>query len=109
MRIDLPDSEWDAVGRGEISSPDGVKFMRSRTRARRRDCDRYVSSGVPLVRYYWGGLQLEWNAGEDAVRAWQDVRSDVTVDPRPRGDLEWTAGVWTSDDGRRIVLLTGHC
>jgi hypothetical protein len=109
MRIDLPDSEWDAVGRGKISSPDGVTYVRSRTRAKRRDCDRYVGSGVPLVLYYWGGRQLEWNDGEDAVRAWQDVRPDVTVDPRLRGDLEWTAGVWTSEDGRGVILLTGHC
>ncbi len=109
MRTDLPDSAWESIQQGHLTGPDGVTYRRSRTRAKRRDCDRYVDSGVPLVLYYWGGPQLEWNDGLDAAEAWRQARSAVTVDPRPSGDVEWTAGVWTSEDGRRLVLLTGHC
>jgi hypothetical protein len=109
MRTDLPDSAWESVQQGHVTGPDSVIYRRGRTRAKRRDCDRYVESGAPIVLYYAGGLQMEWHDGPDAREAWRQVRPAVTVDPQLRGDVEWTAGVWSSDDGRRLVLLTGHC
>lgn len=109
MRAGLPDDQWDAVEHGEVTGPDGTRYVRSSTRAKRRDCDRYLDSGAPLVLYYWGGRQLDWYDGDDALAAWQQARSAVTQTPRYRGDDEWTAGVWTSDGGQRLVLLTGHC
>ena len=109
VRTDLSEAQWDSVAHGEIVGPDGVKYVRRSTKAKRRACDDLLSSGSPLVLYYWAGGQLDWHDGEDAESAWAATRASVTIEPRLRGDLEWTAGVWQSEDGRALVLLTGHC
>lgn len=101
--------QWDSVARGEIVGPDGVAYARLSTKATRRDCDELLAAGSPLVLHYWAGGQLDWYDGDDAGSAWAGCRTAVTTEPRRRGDLEWTAGVWSSYDGRALVLLTGHC
>lgn len=110
MRVDLAKVQLNAMERGQLVAPDGTVFVRRSTRAKRRACDEAIENGWPLLLYYWAGNQLDWLDGEDAQREWQTVRSRVTVaEPRPRGDLEWTAGFWTADGDRRLVVLTGHC
>jgi hypothetical protein len=109
MHADLAETEWDSVGAGRIDGPDGTTYVRASTRAKRGACDVLIASGSPLVQHYWAGGQLDWYDGDDALAAWASARRQVTQEPRPRGDLEWTAGIWRSDDGRELVLLTGHC
>jgi hypothetical protein len=107
--VDLSEAQWFSVTDGEVMGPDGTRYVRRSTKAKRRACDELLTAGSPLVLYYYGGGQLEWTDGDDATSAWAATRSAVTTEPRLRGDLEWTAGVWQSDDGRALVLLTGHC
>lgn len=109
VRADLSESQWDSVTHGEIIGPDGAKYVRRSTKVKRRDCDDLLNSGSPLVLYYWAGGQLDWHDGDNAGSAWATARASVTTEPRSRGSLEWTAGVWLSEDGRALVLLTGHC
>lgn len=109
MRADLSVSQWDSVTHGEIVGPDGATYVRRSTKAKRRDCDDLLGAGSPLVMYYWAGGQLDWHDGDEAEGAWAAVRGSVTTQPRLRGDVEWTAGVWQTENGRSLVLLTGHC
>ena len=109
VRTDLSEAQWDSVTHGEIVGPDGPKYVRRSTKAKRRDCDDLLGAGAPPVLYYWAGGQLDWHDGDDAGGVWESARASVTTEPRLRGDLEWTAGVWQSEDGRALVLLTGHC
>lgn len=110
MFVDLPEDQWVAVGRGELTGPDARRYRRSTTRTRRRECDGLMADGVPLVLYYWAGGQLAWFDGDDAVVRWRDVRGQVTSEtPRPRGEVVWTAGRWLDDEGRPLLLLTGYC
>ena len=110
MRRDLSADQWDKPERGGLLGPDGRRFSRRTTRAKPRDVDALIADGAPLVLYYWAGNQLEWFDGADATDEWARVRAAVIAqEPRPRGDLEWTAGRWEDDDGQPLVLLTGHC
>ncbi|ONI71708.1 hypothetical protein BWI15_16275 [Kribbella sp. ALI-6-A] len=109
MRVDLSGTQWDAMEQGRLTSPDGVLFQRRGTKAKRRICDEAISRGAPLVLFYWAGGQLDWLDGPDAQAVWQSVRAAVTVEPRARGELEWTAGLWQSEADQTVVVLTGHC
>ncbi len=76
---------------------------------RRRQVDELLVSGAPLVLYWFGGQQLDWMQGPDAVTAWESARQRlINALPRPDGDVVWTAGEWISDAGS-VVLLTGSC
>ncbi|MEJ5946478.1 hypothetical protein WDZ17_14365 [Pseudokineococcus basanitobsidens] len=109
MQVELPDEQWDALSSGRLEGPDGRRYQRRSTRMRRRQVDDLLSSGAPLVLYWYGGSQLDWCDGEDARRAWEAARSRLTTSvPRPDGDVVWTAGEWVSDD-TSLVLLTGTC
>ncbi len=110
MRVGLSERQWDSVAGGELTGPDGVRYRRRTTRAKRRDADGLIASGVPLVLYYWAGGQLDWFDGDDASAVWRDVRAHlVTADPRPGRQVQWTAGRWENDNGRAVLLLTGYC
>lgn len=110
MNTDLADDQWEAVGRGELTAPDGVRYVRRTTRAKRRDCDVLISEGTSLVLFYWAGGQLDWLDGTDADKGWREVRAAVTSNLQPpKGDLQWTAGIWESYESQQIVLLTGTC
>jgi hypothetical protein len=108
VRADLSVTQWNAVAQGQIVAPDGTMYVRRTTKAKRRDCDALLADGAPLVLYYWAEGQLDWFDGNDTKDAWMNVRPAVTSEPRQRG-LEWTAGAWESQDGKTLVLLTGHC
>ena len=110
VRVDLDDEQWRQVQRGLITGPDARRYSRRTTRAKRTHADALTQDGAPLVLYYWGGEQLTWFDGADAQREWTAVRPRVTSEePRPRGDVEWTAGRWEDAEGRPLLLLTGHC
>jgi hypothetical protein len=109
MRVDLAASQFTAVERGQLTAPDGVVFVRRGTRAKRRVCDEAIAQGSPLVLYYWAGEQLDWFDGDDARDEWTSIRGRVTSEPRLRGELEWTAGLWHANDDRAVVVLTGDC
>jgi hypothetical protein len=109
MRVDLSETQWGAVEQGHLTSPAGITFLRCGTRAKRRVCDDAISYGAPLVLFYWAGGQLEWLEGQDALDGWKSVRAAVTGEPRARGDLEWTAGLWQAEAEQTAVVLTGHC
>lgn len=112
MIHDLADRQWDAITRGQITSPTATRYTRRSTRTRRRDVDTLIQTGAPLILYYFAGGQLDWYDGHDATEAWRRVRRDVTTDapkPRPDGRVVWTAGTWQSDHGDTAVVLTGHC
>jgi len=109
MQVELFVQQWKAVTSGSLEGPDGRCYQRRSTRLRRRQVDDLLSAGAPLVLYWFGGQQLDWLDGEDAVGAWQTARRRLTTAvPRPDGDVIWTAGEWASDDGS-LVLLTGEC
>lgn len=110
MRMDLSEQQWDAVVEGQLIAPDGTRYVRRTTKTKRRTCESLLGEGAPLVSFYWAGGQLDWFDGEDESSQWQAVRRAVTSEePRPRGDVQWNAGVWEGDDGRSLVLLTGYC
>lgn len=109
VHADLSQSQWESVTHGEIVGPDGATYVRRSTKAKRRDCDDLLRAGAPLVLYYWAAGQLDWYDDDDARTVWTATRSSVTTEPRLRGELEWTAGIWQSDHGRELILLTGHC
>jgi len=52
---------------------------------------------------------LDYCDDTDAMTAWRELRRTYTVDPRPKSDVLWTGGLWTSDDEHHLVALTGHC
>lgn len=109
MRLDLAD-QWDGVASGELTGPDGQRYRRRTTKAKRREGDQLIQAGTPLALYYWAGGQLEWFDGDEATARWQKVRRAVTSqEPRPKGDVDWTAGRWEDSDSHPIFLLTGHC
>ena len=110
MRTNLSDEQWREVERGWLLGPDARRYSRRTTRAKRKDADLLVQAGAPLVLFYWGGDQLDWFDGVEAQEQWQAVRSHVTTEePRRKGDIEWTAGRWEDEEGRPLLLLTGHC
>ena len=110
MRADLHDKQWDQVHEGWLMGPDERRYSRRTTRTKRKDAERLVEEGAPLVLFYWAGQQLDWFDGAEAREQWQDVRSQVvSTEPRPKGDIEWTVGRWEDEDGRPLLFLTGHC
>lgn len=109
MRVGLDVEQWEAVASGSLEGADGRRYQRRSTRMRRRQVDDALGAGAPLALYWFGGRQLDWLDGDDAVQAWRTVRRRLTTSvPRPDGDVVWTAGAWTSDDSL-LVLLTGEC
>lgn len=109
MRVGLAIEQWEAVSSGALEGPDGRRYQRRSTRMRRRQVDDLVAAGVPLVLYWYGGQQVDWFDGADAVAAWEAARPRLTATaPRPDGDVVWTAGEWVSED-ESVILLTGRC
>jgi hypothetical protein len=109
MRVDLATAHLNAIERGQFTAPDGTVYGKRSTRAKRRACDEAIAQGSALLLYYWAGHQLDWFDGDDARHEWTLVRGHVTTEPRLRGSLEWTAGFWHAEDGRPVLVLTGHC
>ena len=110
VRRDLSEEHWGEVEQGWLAGPDARRYARRTTRSTRRDADRLVEEGAPLVLFYWAGARLEWFDGVEAHAQWQAVRPDVVAgEPRGGGDVEWTAGRWEDEEGRPILVLTGHC
>ena len=110
VRRELSGEHWGEVEQGWLVGPDARRYSRRTTRTTRGDADRLVEDGTPLVLFYWAGAQLEWFDGADAREQWQAVRPHViTGEPRARGDVEWTGGRWEDEEGRPLLLLTGHC
>ncbi|WP_432492834.1 hypothetical protein [Kineococcus gypseus] len=110
MRASLAEQQWDAVGDGQVSSPAGVRFQRRSSRLKRAAADALIAGGAPLVLYWYGGRQLDYFDGPDAVQQWQGARRAFTnQEPQPRGDVVWTGGRWVSDDEQEMLLLTGQC
>ena len=108
--MSLADEQFAAVAEGQLVSPTGVRFVRRSSRIKRRDADAIIAAGAPLVFYFFGGVQLDYCDGAEAVQQWDAVRGSlVSQEPRPRGDVVWTGGRWVSDDGDELLLLTGHC
>ena len=106
----MADQQWREVEQGRLLGPDERRYTRRTTRTKRKEVDRLVAQGGPLVLFCWAGDQLDWFDGADAQDQWRVVRARVTSDePRRKGDIEWTAGCWEDEDGRSLVLLTGHC
>jgi hypothetical protein len=110
VKADLADAQWTAASEGHLTGPDGTRFVRRSTKTKRRTCDDLVARGVPVVLFYFAGGQLDWHDGPDALAVWQTVRTAVTSqEPKPKGPVEWNAGIWESDEGPSLLLLTGHC
>ncbi|PPK92366.1 hypothetical protein CLV92_115112 [Kineococcus xinjiangensis] len=108
--MSLAEGQWSAVVEGHLTSPSGVRFVRRSSRIKRRDADAMIAAGTPLVLYYYGGAQLDYCDGAEAVERWKAVRDAlVSQDPRPRGDVVWTGGCWVSEGGEELLLLTGRC
>ncbi|WP_432525765.1 hypothetical protein [Kineococcus mangrovi] len=110
MRASLADQQWDAVESGQLTTPAGQLFTRGSSRIRRRDADVLIAAGIPLVLYWYGGQQLDYFDGSDAVQQWQAARSAVTSQtPQLGGEVVWTGGRWVGDDGQELLVLTGQC
>lgn len=110
MRVGLAEEQWDAVVEGHLTSPAGVRFVRCSSRIKRRDADAMITAGVPLLLYYYGGGQLDYCDGDEAVQQWEALRGAlVSQEPQPRGEVLWTGGRWVSESGDELLLLTGHC
>jgi len=110
VRVDLGAEQQRQVEHGQLLGPDARRYSRRTTRTKRKDADVLVAEGAPLVLFSWAGDQLAWFDGSEAREQWRAVRPHVTSDePRRRGDLEWTVGRWDDDEGRPLLLLTGHC
>ena len=108
--MSLVDEQWNAVTAGQVTSPSGLQFTRRSSRIKRRDADALIAADAPLVLYWYGGRQLDYFDGCDAVDRWQSVRHALTSqEPRLGGDVVWTGGRWVSDDDQEMLLLTGHC
>jgi hypothetical protein len=108
--LTLSAEHFHEAGQGWLVGPDGHRYSRRTTRTKRKEADRLVAEGAPLVLYYWAGDQLDWFDGEDARDEWQGVPSHViTEEPHRKGDIEWTVGRWEDEDGRLVLVLTGHC
>ncbi len=97
MQVGLAVEQWEAVSSGALQGPDGRRYKRRSTRMRRRQVDDLIAAGVPLVLHWYGGQQLDWFDGADAVTAWEAARPRLRAAvPRPDGDVVWTAGEWVS-------------
>lgn len=92
-----------------LLDPDGVRYRRRGTRLARRAADTLIGNGSPLAVYLRSADQLDLHIGDDALFAWERLRGDVTMNPKPGKSVQWTAGRWESDDGSELVVLTGHC
>lgn len=114
MRVDLFDSQrLEDRERGKLTGADGRANSRQGTKMSRRGADELVAAGVPVVLYLFGHGRFEWADGEDARQVWDEVRPYViTSDPTTkqlRKHEMWNAGVWTSEDDRQVLCLTGTC
>jgi hypothetical protein len=109
VRASLAEQQWDAVESGQLTSLAGQRFTRGSSCIKRRDADALIAAGVPLVLYWYGGRQLDYFDGSDAVKQWQAVRSALTSQaPQIGGDVVWTGGRWAGDDDREMLVLTGQ-
>ncbi|WP_322762376.1 hypothetical protein [Frankia sp. Cr2] len=109
MHRDLSREQFERIGAGQLTTPDGLTYSRRTTKTARRVCDQRIGAGSPLVIYFWAAGQVDYVDGVDAQRRWQEVRTAVTQHPRVGGDVVYTAGIWVDGDGRELVVLTGHC
>ncbi|NAZ83578.1 hypothetical protein GTR02_17335 [Kineococcus sp. R8] len=93
-----------------MTSPAGRRFARRSTRIKRRDADALIAAGAPLVLYWFGGRQLDYFDGTDALEQWRVVRPALTSQtPQIGGDVVWTGGLWVGGDQGNLLLLTGQC
>ncbi len=99
---------------GKITGADERGYSRRGTKAKRSVADDLVTSGgAPLVLDMYSSGQFEWLEGEDAKKAWAEIRSYVTSSQPTSKELSkhevWNAGVWEDDDGNQLLYLTGFC
>lgn len=112
VRHSLSDEGRAEVEQGSLTGPDGRRYFRRTTRAKRKEADQLVAGHAPVVLYYWAGGVLEWCDDVDAVGEWQTIRPQVlggSAMPRGGGEIQWTAGRWEDEEGRPLLFLTGHC
>ena len=110
VRVNLGEEQWHEVGQGRLLGPDARRYSRRTTRTKRKEAERLLTDGAPLVLFYWAGGQLDWFDGVDAHDQWKSVRAHVvSTEPRLKGDIEWTAGRWEDEEGQPLLVLTGHC
>ena len=113
MRFDLAPDQWDAEEAGTLTAPGGRLFTRRTTRAKRRVAAELVAAGCPVVTHWPGGLpektRLVWHDGRDAVLAWEEVSPRlISEPPQPRKGESATGGLWESQEGEPLLLLTWH-
>ena len=114
MRVDLSSYQLARHReQGKITSPEGVGYSRQTTKTARRKADDLVAEGVPLVLDLYGSGQFEWFDGDDALQIWAECRAYVITTEATARQLAkhamWNAGIWASDDDRRLLYLTGRC
>lgn len=113
MRRNLAPEQWDAAEAGTLVSPDGRTFTRRTTRMKRKRAAELVAASCPVVSYWPGGLpehtEVVWHDGPDAASAWEKARAAVTSDtPQREKGTSATAGLWETQDGDPLLLLTWH-
>lgn len=98
---------------GSVTGADGRTYSRRGSKTKRRVCDEIVATGCPIVLHRYSSGQFEWLDQEDAASAWAEIRSHVVATEPTTKQLTkhamWTAGIWESDDGSRLLFLSGHC
>lgn len=114
MRADLDEFQRaEDADQGTVTGVDGRVYSRRSTKTKRRVCDAIAAAGNPIVLQMYSSGQFEWFDGEDATTTWAAVRPYVvTTEPKTKQLAKhevWTAGIWESDDGSTVLLLTGHC
>lgn len=114
MRANLDELQRAAdTDQGKITGLDGRAYSRHSTKTKRKVCDDLVAAGTPLVLEMFSRGQFEWLDGEDATKAWMDLRpyvisSEPTTQQLAKHEV-WTAGIWEVDEGTTALHLTGHC
>ncbi|GAA3675463.1 hypothetical protein GCM10022237_38760 [Nocardioides ginsengisoli] len=114
MRTDLTDiqTQADADNR-TVTGADGEVYARRTTRMARRQADELIAAGTPLVFERYGDALFDWCDGADAASVWASERTYViTSEPTAKQLAKhamWTAGLWESGDGARLVYLSGRC
>ena len=110
VRVSLGEQQWDTVQCGQLINPAGVRFERRSTRLKRAQADALIAAGAPLILYWYGGRQLDYFDGSDAVQQWRAVRPVVTTQaPQLGGGVVWSGGRWVSDEDQEVLVLTGRC
>ncbi len=66
MHRDLSREQFERIGVGQLTTPDGLTYTRRTTKTARHVCDQRIGAGSPLVIYYWAAGQVNHVDGADA-------------------------------------------